>query len=72
MSRVAYNKHEGMIPQARKYIQEYGYHPERIYADLICISSKSKNFYTMNKTRLSSTRLDRPSKDPEINVAHKE
>jgi IS5 family transposase len=67
-----YNESEDLIPQAKKYKQEYGCYPERICADQIYINTKNRNFCTRNNIRLSSKRLGRPPKDPEINAAHKQ
>jgi hypothetical protein len=66
-----YNESEDLIPQAKKYKQEYGCYPERICADRIYINTKNRNFCTRNNIRLSGKRLGRPPKDPEINAAHK-
>ena len=68
----AYNECEDLIPQAKKYKQEYGCYPERICADRIYINTKNRNFCTRNNIRLSGKRLGRPPKDPEINAAHKQ
>jgi len=67
-----YNEAEDLIPQAKKYKQEYGCYPERICADRIYINTKNRNFCTRNNIRLSGKRLGRPPKDPEINAAHKQ
>jgi hypothetical protein len=67
-----YNEAEDLIPQAKKYKQEYGCYPERICADRIYINTKNRNFCTRNQIRLSGKRLGRPPKDPEINAAHKQ
>jgi hypothetical protein len=68
----AYNECEDLIPQAKKYKQEYGCYPERICADRIYINTKNRNFCARNNIRLSGKRLGRPPKDPEINAAHKQ
>ena len=68
----AYNESEDLIPQAKKYNQEYGCYPERICADRIYINTKNKNFCTRNSIRLSGKRLGRPPKDPETNAVHKQ
>jgi hypothetical protein len=60
------------MPQAKKYKQEYGCHPERICADRIYINTKNRNFCMRNNIRLSGKRLGRPPRDPEINAAHKQ
>jgi IS5 family transposase len=39
-----YNEAEDLIPQAKKYKQEYGYYPERICVDCIYINTKNRNF----------------------------
>jgi hypothetical protein len=67
-----YNESEDLIPQAKKYKQEYGCYPERICADRIYINTMNRNFCTRNNIRLSGKRLGRPPKDPEINEAHKQ
>ena len=67
-----YNEFEDLIPQAKKYKQEYGCYPQRICADRIYIDTKNRNFCTWNNTRLSGKRLGRPPKDPEINAVHKQ
>ena len=67
-----YNESEDLIPQAKKYKQEYGCYPERICADRIYINTKNRNFCTRNNIRLSGKRLGRPPKDSEINAAHKQ
>jgi hypothetical protein len=67
-----YNESEDLIPQAKKYKQEYGCYPERICADRIYINTKNRNFCTRNNIRLSGKRLGRPPKNPEINEAHKQ
>ena len=67
-----YNESEDLIPQSKKYKQEYGCYPERICADRIYINTKNRNFCTRNNIRLSGKRLGRPPKDPEINAAHKQ
>lgn len=43
-----YNEAEDLIPQAKKYKQEHGCYPERIY-----INTKNRNFCTRNNIRLS-------------------
>jgi hypothetical protein len=48
-----YNESEDLIPQAKKYKQEYGCYPERICADRIYINTKNQNFCTRNSIRLS-------------------
>lgn len=68
----AYNESEDLIPQAKKYKQEYGCYPERICADCITINTKNRNFCTRNNRRLSGKRLGRPPKDPDVNAARKE
>jgi hypothetical protein len=68
----AYNESEDLIPQAKKYKQEYGCYPERICADRIYINRKNRNFCTRHNIRLSGKRLGRPPKDPEINAAQKQ
>ena len=70
--RDPYNEAEGLIPQAKKYKQEYGCYSELIYADRIYINTKSRNFCTRNDIRLSGKRLGRPPKNPEISAAHKQ
>ncbi|MCP9889146.1 transposase [Cyanobium sp. ATX 6A2] len=65
-----YNEAEDLIPQAKKYKQEYGCYPERICADRIYINTRNRNFCTRNNIRLSGKRLGRPPKDPEINAAY--
>ena len=72
ISLDVYNEFEDLIPQAKKYKQEYGCYPERICADRIYINIKNRNFCTRNNIRLSGKRLGRPPKDPEINAAHKQ
>ena len=67
-----YNESEDLIPQAKKYKQEHGCYPERIFADRIYINTKNRNFCTKNKIRLSGKRLGRPPKDPAVNAAHKQ
>ena len=67
-----YNEAEDLIPQAKKYKQEYGCYPERICADRIYINTKNRNFCTRNDIRLSGKRLGRPPKNPEISAAHKQ
>ena len=67
-----YNESEDLIPQAKKYKQEYGCYTERICADRIYINNKNRNFCTRNNIRLSGKRLGRPPKNPEINEAHKQ
>ncbi|MCS5693500.1 transposase [Cyanobium sp. FGCU-6] len=67
-----YNEAEDLIPQAKKYKQEYRCYPERICADRIYINTKNRNFCARNNIRLSGKRLGRPPKDPEINAAHKQ
>ena len=67
-----YNESEDLIPQAKKYKQEYGCHPKRVCADNIYINTKNRNFCTRNNIRLSGKRLGRPAKDPEINAAQKQ
>jgi hypothetical protein len=67
-----YNESEDLIPQAKKYKQEHGCYPERICADRIYINTKNRNFCTRNNIRLSGKRLGRPSKNPEVNSAHKQ
>jgi IS5 family transposase len=61
-----------MIPEAKKYKQEYVCHPERMCVDRIYINTKNRNFCTRNNIRLSGKRLGRPPRDPEINAAHKQ
>jgi len=61
-----------MIPQAKKYKQEYVCYPYRICADRIYINTKNRNFCTRNNIRLSGKRLGRPSKNPVINEIHKQ
>jgi hypothetical protein len=68
----AYNECEDLIPQAKKYKQEYGCYPERICADRIYINTKNRNFCTRNNIRLSGKRLGRPPRNPEINAAQKQ
>ncbi len=68
----AFNEAEDLIPQAKKYKQEQGCHPERICADRIYINTKNRNFRTRNNIRLSGKRLGRPPKDREANAAHKQ
>ena len=65
-----YNEAEDLIPQAKKYKQEYGCYPERICADRIYINTKNRNFCSRNNIRLSGKRLGRPPKDPAVNAAH--
>jgi IS5 family transposase len=67
-----YNEAEDLIPQAKKYKQEYGCYPERICADRIYINTKNRNFCTRSNIRLSGKRLGMPPKDPEVNAAHKQ
>lgn len=67
-----YNEAEDLIPQAKKYKQEYGCYPERICADRIYINTKNRNFCTRNDIRLSGKRLGRPPKNPEISAVHKQ
>ena len=67
-----YNEAEDLIPQAKKYKQEFGCYPERICADRIYINTKNRNFCTRNDIRLSGKRLGRPPKNPEISAAHKQ
>ena len=67
-----YNEAEDLIPQAKKYKQEYGCYPERICADRIYINAKNRNFCTRNDIRLSGKRLGRPPKNPEISAVHKQ
>jgi len=67
-----YNESEDLIPQAKKYKQEYGCYPERICADRIYINTKNRNFCSRNNIRLSGKRLGRPSKNPVINEIHKQ
>jgi len=67
-----YIEFEDLIPQAKKYKQDYGCYPERICADRIYINTKNRNFCTSNNIRLSGKRLGRPPKNPEINEAHKQ
>ncbi len=67
-----FNESEDLIPQAKKYKQEYGCYPERICADRIYINTKNRNFCTRNNTWLSGERLGRPPKNPEIIVAQKQ
>ena len=66
------NESEDLIPQAKKYKQEYGCYPERICADRIYINTKNRNFCSRNNVRLSGKRLGRPSKNPVINEIHKQ
>jgi hypothetical protein len=61
-----------MIPQAKKYKQEYVCYPYRICADRIYINTKNRNFCTRNNIRLSGKRLGRPPKNPVINETHKQ
>jgi IS5 family transposase len=61
-----------LIPQAKKYKQEYGCYSDRICADSIYSNTKNNNFCARNNFRLYGKRLGRPSKDPEINAAHKQ
>jgi IS5 family transposase len=68
----AYNESEFLIPQVMEYKQEYGCYLERICTDRIYINRKNRSILTRNNIRLSGKRLDRPSKDPEINAAHKQ
>jgi transposase, IS5 family len=65
-----YNEAEDLIPQAKKFKQEYGCYPERICADRIYINAKNRSFCIRNNIRLSGKRLGWPPKDPEINAAH--
>jgi hypothetical protein len=67
-----YNESEDLIPQAKKFKQEHGCYPEQICADRIYINTKNRNFCTRNNIRLSGKRLGRPTKDPEVNAAHKQ
>ena len=67
-----YNEAEDLIPQAKKYKQEFGCYPERICADRIYINTKNRKFCTRNNIRLSGKRLGRPPKNPEISAAHKQ
>jgi len=67
-----YNEAEDLIPQAKKYKQEYECYFERIRADRIYINTKNRNFCTRNEIRLSGKRLERPSKNPENSAAHKQ
>jgi transposase, IS5 family len=67
-----YNEAEDLIPQAKKYKQEYGCYPERICADRIYINTKNRNFCTRNDIRLSGKRLGRPPKNSEMSAAHKQ
>ena len=66
-----YNEAEDLIRQAKKYKQEYGYYPERIYADRIYINTMNHNCCIRNNIRLSSKRLDRSPKNPGISAAQK-
>jgi IS5 family transposase len=68
----SYNEAEDLIPQAKKYKQEYGCYPERICADRMYINTKNRNFSTRNDIRFSGKRLGRPPKNPEISAAHKQ
>jgi hypothetical protein len=61
-----------LVPQAKKYKQKHGCHPERICADRIYINTKDKSFCTRNNILLSGKRLVRPPRDPSINAAHKQ
>ena len=67
-----YNEAEDLIPQAKKYKQEYVCYPERICADRIYINTKNRNFCTRNDIRLSGKRLGRPPKNPEISAVYKQ
>lgn len=67
-----YNEAEDLIPQAKKYKQEYGCYPERICADRIYINTKNRNFCTRNDIRLSGKRLGRPPKNPDFSAVHKQ
>ena len=67
-----YNESEDLIPQAKKYKQDYGCYPERICADRIYINTKNRNFCKRHNIRLTGKRLGRPPKDPEVNAAHKQ
>jgi hypothetical protein len=68
----AFNESEDLIPQAKKYKQEYGCYPERICADLIYINRTNRNFCTRHNIRHSNQRLGRPPKEAEINAAQKQ
>ncbi|WP_396112148.1 transposase [Cyanobium sp. L1E-Cus] len=67
-----YNEAEDLIPQAKKYKQEYGCYPERICADRIYINTKNRNFCVRNDIRLSGKRLGRLPKNPAISAAQKQ
>ena len=62
----------GGITALRGRPAEYGCYPERLCADRIYINKKDRNFCTRNNIPLSDKRFGRPSKDPEISVAHKQ
>jgi IS5 family transposase len=66
-----YNKAEDLIPYAKKYKQEHGYYPDRVCSVRIYINTKNRNFFARSNILLSGKRLGRPSKDPEVNAAHK-
>jgi hypothetical protein len=68
----AYNEGNDLIAQAEKYKQDYECYPERICADRIYINAKNRHFCTRAGIRLSGKRLGRPSKDPEVNAAHRQ
>jgi len=65
-----YNESEDLIAQAKKY--KHGCYPELICADRIYINAKNRIFCTRKNIRLSSKRLGRPMRDPEINAACKQ
>ena len=67
-----YNESEDLIPQAKKYKQEYGFYPERICADRIYNNTKYRNYCMWKNLRLSGKRLGWPSMNPEINEIHKQ
>ena len=67
-----YNESEDLIPQDKKYKQEFGCYPESICADRIYINTKNRNFCMRNNIRLSGKRLGRPPKNPVINETHKQ
>jgi hypothetical protein len=58
------NEAEDLIPQAKKYKQEYGCYREQICADRIFINTKNRNSCTWNDIRLSGKRLGRPPTNP--------
>jgi hypothetical protein len=67
-----FNEAEDLIPQAKRYKQQYGCYLERICADRIYISSANRHFCTRNNIRLSGKRWGRPPRNPEVNAAHKQ